>query len=123
MDERNMEQKIREALDVGPPDGMRDRVLRSARQALPTPAPARRQASVWSRAAVLGAACFVMFAAWADGGRQERMAEMNNGATAVLETPGYGWAEMRRQTEVMMAQLAAGLEADIPESGSEKERG
>ncbi len=121
MDERNMEQKIREALDVGPPDGMRDRVLRSARQALPTPAPARRQASVWSRAAVLGAACFVMFAAWADGGRQGGW-RRENGAPQSWRLR-LGGAEMRRQTEVMMAQLAAGLEADIPESGSEKERG
>lgn len=123
MDEQKMEQQIREALDVEPPEGMRDRVLRSARQALPSPAPSRRKASVWSRAAVLGAVCFVVFAAWVDGGRQERMAEMNNGAAAVQETPGYGWAEMRRQTEVLMAQLAAGLEAEIPESGREKERG
>lgn len=123
MDERKLEQQIREALDVDPPEGMRDHVLRSTRQALPSPAPSGHRASVWSRAGVLGAACFVMFAAWADGGRQERMAEMNNGA-AVREATGYGWAEMRRQTEVMMVQLAAGLDVDIPGNDQHgKERG
>lgn len=116
MNDRRLEQMIRDALDFHPPEGMRERVLRAARTQLREGGQARRY-RVRGRILAWAAAAFVVVSFGLDGVRQERIAYMTSRSETAETVPG--WAEMRRQTEMLLVHLESGGNGEV----RSKERG
>jgi len=105
MDEQHVEQMVRDAMDLHPPEGLRERVLGAAlAQARPRPDERAR----WRAGRILPAlaAALVIVSFGLDGARQERIARMTSGRAAGEALPV--WAEMRRQTEALLVHLESG---------------
>lgn len=107
MDDKHVENMLRDSWDPQPPDGMRERVLRRAheqsarsRSARPILGTAR-----WKLAlAGLGIAV-VLLGNIADYARQSRMAQMMDGVSAARAAVGKrSLLEQRREIEKLLAQ-------------------
>ena len=112
MEDKKIEELLRESWSPKPPEGMRERVLRRSREELRQSRPTKVG---WRPVFVTIAILMVLGTGISDHCRQVRMARMMDGASPKMSTPFdlSSLLKQRKQIESLLAVLPTGsLEGD-----------
>jgi len=105
MDDRHIEEMLRESWKPEPPEGMRERVLRRARQELARSGRPVIGISRWRFAAASLALLAILLTGLSDAARQSRLSAMMDGASSPKITASYegSWLGWHRELKKSLA--------------------